>query len=149
MSIIGNPIMISGSGGGGGNNTLVASIWGTINSATYKTVGTGGLTVHSEDSDFFTYSDGEFTCATPGTFDFQIFAKGGYNSSGGSIYTHYQLIRESGGIATTLASFTGNLGITGRIETVTAALLSGDKVYLQLNTTNAWNMDGGVVISTN
>ena len=118
-------VNVSG-GGGGAGNPIRAFAWGRGTGTTY----TIRDEIHQEDADYFSYSNGVFTCLQAGTYSLTVFGRGGYNNGGSSIRMYVQIIKTSGGNDTTEYSNT-NITNGGVLDTISLTLAVGDQIYGQ------------------
>lgn len=122
-------------------NTLVGFVWGKVISGTMATVGAGttNASYANVDSDYFTYSNGVFTCTQAGTYALKIYGAGQY--SGGIRRALYQLIQNHGGTDTTLASdTTTGIGVDGGVISLPSVSVAvGDTLTLQMRVTGSSN----------
>lgn len=130
------------SGGGGGGSSIKAFAWGRGATTTY----TIRDQIVKVDPDYFSYSNGVFTCLKSGTYNFTVFGRGGYNNSGSTIRMYVQIIKTSGGNTTTEYSNT-NINNAGVLDTFSLTLAVGDTFYGESRNSSGGNThDYGFII---
>ena len=84
--MIGNPVTLVGGAGGGG---VVGVVWATLNAFSDIIIGStqaSTLNFGGADGEYFTYSEGVFTCQVPGTYAITYWGRAN-NTTGGSAVT--------------------------------------------------------------
>ena len=140
MSIIGDALSM-----GGSNPAIVGFAWHTSGSTTYTVVGSSSSTLSNAETDgnFFTQSNGTFTCTRAGTYKITYFGRGGYNSNGTAISLYFQVFAND----TNVASST-SISNTGTHGSVNVTLTVGQTIYAQTRNSSGTNThDFGYVIT--